>query len=297
MIARRLVLLAALLAGCAASSGGRRPDRDTYEIRLDRPPRLGAWESIKVSHSSRLGRVMRKGDQILNREEVIARVEYDGTVRAMQLDASGRTVRAEYQVRRLTLDEGSGPQEVLREGDVVLLDRGDKEAPLRLGGGALPPLAEKALKEFINTGSTHRSDDEIFGTQERQRVGASWPMNAAMAAADLGPTLTVRPEDLSGRTKLVAVGPSGGVDCMTLRGEMTARKVAMPSLPPEAVLDSSAVRADFVGVFPVEPTRARLLSELRMSGQFRLHVSANGQQVDVDLDMTKATLTEIAAPH
>jgi hypothetical protein len=135
----------------------------------------------------------------------------------------------------------SGPDEaeLLPKGSVVIAEAEGNDTKFSLKDGDLKPDASGLLELLFHLSSddARASDDELFGTKEKQAVGSEWPMNAKRAAEDYGAEdVKVDAADVSGTVKLDGVEKDGESERLKLSGRMTVKKLVptksrVPGLP------------------------------------------------------------------
>lgn len=93
----------------------------------------------------------------------------------------------------------------------------------------------------------------MFGAKELKSVGQRWSMNRSLAVKSLKDSGIVIPEDgLNGTVSLEAIDKIGKVDCLSLRGELTANGIAAGGMPDGVIIDTGSLTAVFRGCFPLD---------------------------------------------
>ncbi|MBA3699867.1 MAG: hypothetical protein H0W78_13545 [Planctomycetes bacterium] len=198
---------------------------------------------------------------------------YFAVVEVVAASALGTENQARITVNELTsmkrIDGRDGEKsDLLPAGTVIEAVWRDGSTHFTIAGE--PPAAALALvlSRLVHLESPAISLDEaIFGTDQRQQAGASWPVDAKAAAQDMtirmkSPT---KAEAISGSSKLVEVVPDG----LKITSELTAVGVQFP-LQPWMTISNSRLRFEGSGVFPIDhdrrPPRRSVLSVLTVTG-------------------------------
>ncbi len=163
------------------------------------------------------------------------------------------------------------------------------EGALTLQGGELTPDQRARLELVTNVHLSRRTDDDVFGTDEPQSVGESWPIHAEVAAEDLSriPMMTFTPEQLSGETTLVELAEVDGVPCQLLRSSMDGQGFELTNLPPGSTLRSADLEMRRAGAFPLDTSRQPLRSRTEMAMRMVIQLPAPNGAVAL---MTVGTL-------
>jgi hypothetical protein len=197
----------------------------TFAVRLHRPQRAGDRGILAASATTSLTTITEEGDQIVRREEEHREVDLKAALKVLRVSPAGESLDLELTVESLVMQTAQGRHELLAGGKVVSVARG-KDAVHYASPASLPPEAEKALDEVFSPHSSEVTDDDIFGIREPQALGAVWPVNAALAAKELGAFhLQIPPDGVSGDTHLVALAQVSGTTCLDVAGELFLRDV------------------------------------------------------------------------
>jgi hypothetical protein len=204
--------------------------------------------------------------------------DFEARAEVLDVDASGEPVRVALTVSKFTKSENGATSEVLKPGSVVLVD-GGAEDPVSLKSGKIGDDARKAFDVFY---SPHKpgsaTDDDVLGAKEPKTFGESWPINAKLASEDATKWgIEVSPEHLKGSTELVGKDKIGEVDCLSVRGELSASGVAIKNLPAGATVDDGAMQATFDGCVPITGTSYRKGVEMTFKARF----TSNASTIDV----------------
>jgi hypothetical protein len=247
-----------------------------YEIRMERPEKAGVKYELTASGSESEYMTMSDPNQVIKEGKSSISGELKGLVTILETDEMMRESKIKLTVSRcaITIDGKDYENNVLTKGTeiIALLDK-PKETFL-IDNKPVPEEIGKFLSLFFTTNSSVLTDDDVFGTKERKKVGDSWPVNSTLAAKDLtGFEMPVAPEDVKGSTKLEKLVDVDGIKCLYLRGKLQINNMT-PPLPPGFTIDLSNMTALFSGEFPVDTSIIPLSRMMTMTVTF----SGKGKQ-------------------
>ncbi|UJR84571.1 hypothetical protein [Sandaracinus amylolyticus] len=287
---RRLLTLvfACLLAACGSTAASTRADSAesdaTHPIRFARPVATGASWTEHVQMRSSQRESTRIGAQNVADELTTLAIDFEARFTAREVDARGRAIRLAIAVQRFVVDAGQGPVTPAIPGELIVTRVG--EGSIESVAGALDPQTIEWLGEVVHIEAPRDTgDDEIFGSREPQAIGASWGIDTALAARSLGAMgIEVRHDHIGGQTRLVERTRVGDVDCLVVRAELSARQLAVPSLPPNAQITRAEVRATMEAALPIDLARAvrRERTDLRMHIELSIPTEAGTATVRLE---------------
>src|SRR4051812_25695705 len=215
----RIAVLLLLLATAPA----RAADDEKYEIKLDRPDVVGDKFKIEAE-----GAMIRRAAMVLDdkrREEdpVGMGIKLEGTMEVLAATPKGKATKLSVTVESCVRVSGPDEKELLPKGAVIIAEADGNDTKFSLKDGELKPDASGLLELLfhLSADDARATDDELFGTKEKQSVGAAWPMNAKRAAEDYATEdVKVDPADVSGNVKLDAIDKLGDKERFKLSGRM-----------------------------------------------------------------------------
>ena len=229
-----------------------------FVVRMQRIQRPGDRGMVSIAVRTRRTTLTEEGDQIARREEESQDVELEAAEKVLRVDSTGEPLELEYTVEHLSVQTPAGRTEVLARGRVVIAERGREKVTFR-SGEALSPEAERALGQILSPRSGTASDDDLLGTGTPQTIGAIWPVNAAVAARELGDaSFPVPVEGVRGQTRLAGLAQVAGQTCLEITGELDARSPGIAGAPP----GSREVRMTYRRLLPVDTAAPELDSAL-----------------------------------
>jgi hypothetical protein len=178
-------------------------------------------------------------------------VDFESDVKALEVDKNGKPSKVSLTVDKCILKQGGTEKPLLAKGAVVIASLKDDETVYEIAGQPVDAETAEALDLVVVLGRNGASDDEVFGTKERKKVGDHWAMNAELAAKDLQDVMkgsTVKKEDVAGTVTLDKVVKVGTTDCLQISVEMTVNNETMPDME----VSQMKIHVHFLGLFPID---------------------------------------------
>jgi hypothetical protein len=276
-IASRLFL--ALLLPVSALSAA-----DDYVIRFTRPSKIGDRFRLDAKGTTRESERITVGGQVQTDEKDLS-VHLIAAATVLAVDSQSNATRIEYVIQTCEKTEGGKTEQVLAAGRKVIAesDAQGKTEFMVDGDPALDDIS-KALGVVISAHTPGSpTDDDIFGTTERKKVGDTWSINTPTAATYLSKAgLGVSADNLKGTVSLDAVKTVGGVKALSLTTHMSAEGMTM-ELPEFLQIEKSSMAGEFTSLVPVDPEAENLLpNKIKMT----IDVLLRGQKPDTGSSVT-----------
>ena len=282
---------------CAAGYGSARaaiaqqaappPDGGGYEVRLTRPQKVGQLYRISATtHQLQFVSIVGPDGADNRRDEFYGVLE--AGVRVLAVDARGQPTGLALSISKCA-KKVRDTEKVLVPRDTIVTAsvKGDKSI-FTIDGKPTDADTTMVLGMMVPLAGEHPTDDDIFGTRRRVKVGDQWPMNSDLAASDLArDSPGLRKDDVSGTVTLAAAGKAGDADVLEVAAEMTVRNVQPPA-PRGVTVEKAGIQTKFSGKYPVDP--ARLPIEMTHSENSR--VLAKAQAVAKATTVAVETTTE-----
>jgi hypothetical protein len=251
------------------------PAAEDFSIKFSRPSKVGERTLLTGTYQADEDTVVTVAGRE-NRQEKHAIYRFAVIHKVLAIGAKGNPSRVALAVQKLTREADGATTEVLKAGDVISVRLEGHEEVWELGGAALADELKEALDSIVEvTADDDPTDDDVFGTARRRRIGDSWPVDARLLADQLRRKgLPVTAKDVTGTATLAGTKSVQGVPCLDVRLNIELRdvKLPIPDLPAEVVMAPLTVRFTGVQVLPVNGVRNMLEANL----DFRLPLAANG---------------------
>jgi hypothetical protein len=198
-------------------------------------------------------------------EQRITSVDLAGIVEILRVGAGGIPTWIKIKVtdHRAMIGLPDGTTEAVPPGDTITGAWNGKRFEVTSEPGRLSRGAAALLSQVLSTvkheGSPGATDDDVFGTAARQRVGATWAFDKKVVAADLRRLgIAVDPGKIVGVSKLVSFAKVKGEPCLKIESNIRADKfealsAARGNLPPGLKLVQGSLHVAVTSTVPVIP--------------------------------------------
>jgi hypothetical protein len=256
-MSRIVTCLVALLftAGAFAAE-----EEKAYIVKLHRPDQKGAKFDITVAGAVRQQTQMRRGDEAGEPSDQLFGVELRGVVEINEVDERGNATRATYTVERCVKVVENEDKVIVPKGGVIVAEAGERDTTFTLKDGEPTDDQRQALDVVASLPRKNApTADDLFGTKEKQPVGATWPVNVDALVADAKTFgMTFDKDRTEGTVKLAGIERKDDIDFMRLTAETSVGGYAMEipkdwNLPPGMKFESGTIDISFDGLLPVDP--------------------------------------------
>jgi len=236
-----------------------------YEIRLHRAIATGAKYRITGSGQQfERMQIFAGGKQVDQKEEDI-RFDIETVATALTVDALGRPTQYTLAIEKFVVSPAGGDTVTLERGTVISGRLEGQRVILAIGDAPLGGLAAKVIEWMFPVPTSSGTDDDVFGTRERKKVGDRWPIDARAAAHHLGASLKAEIDSnlIKGETALVRAGRTAVGDVITIAGTFSLDGFSMP-LPDGVKIVKGRTMASYEGQLPVDARRPPLRTTMKM---------------------------------
>ena len=232
------MLQALLVAFLAASAGARvAAEEQGYVIKFDRSAKVGERFHVKMTTAIKHERTATLAGKPLPPQEQVTAIELEAQAVTEELDKRGLARSISYAVRRCLIVEGGEERPLLAEGTVLVAEgaRDGTKFTLR-GGGKLTEQQDAALRLLIHMSHEDAASvDEMLGTEQRQKPGASWKMNVDKVVENAAHNnWIIEPKDFEGTVRFVGVEKADGRECVKLTSESRTKRLHLKKRPQNA---------------------------------------------------------------
>ena len=227
-----------------------------YAIKMHQPLKVGQRYKFTAVASEYSENSMSSEQRVLKNQKEELSLEMESEATVLAADAKGRPTKESHTIVKLL--QGAGKEPMLAAGTKVIASRTGSKAVFEIGGKPTTGVVAKALDLAVSITSGGPTDDEIFGTTERKKVGDRWPMNESLALKDANEkvaTAGLSVASVKGTTTLQKVTTDGGVEVIHLLANMTATLSPAAAKGPLTSVDST-MTATFTGAFPTDITKS-----------------------------------------
>ena len=300
----RPLVLTALLTLCVvpvarADDAAPADEKKEYEVKIARKIEVGTKYALTADGALLRQVSLSAGGETKQQPDDGFGIHLEGTVEVLALDSIGEEAKVACTVEKCTRITSKGETDIVPKGQVIIAEGKGKDTVFSLkDGGELPKEATEALDLAISLDSGDEyTDDEMFGTKERQKVGGSWPVEREKVAKDAKRVgVVVKPEDVEGSFKLDGLEKVGEVECLKISGGLKMKKLSRKDdeddgLPEGFSVESGSMDAKYGGLFPVDPALGSLSESASMTFVTKVRGKGgadNRQEVTVESKVQRA---------
>jgi hypothetical protein len=221
--------------------------------------------------------------KVVKSEKTEFTAAYDAEETTLAVEEKGRSSKISIKIAKLTRTERGRTEDVLPKDTVIMASKAEKKTEFEIDGQAVDRPVAQLLGLFISVAASNPeesdpTEDEIFGTKERKKVGDSWPINSKLIEESLNADGEGKAEKLVGTTKLVSVEHGASGDVAKITAEVSGKFT--PPFPEEIVVDKTQLKFEFSGDFPLDSDQLRLTDTSSMTMKFFAHSDGpEGQKV------------------
>jgi hypothetical protein len=270
----------------------------TYDVVLARPTKAGATHRIVASGYESEKTIVTAGDQVVQQKEDEVSVELTASVTVLEVNERARPTKASLTIETSTATRGTTSGTLLPRGTVVVVSVKDNKDVYMVGDSPAADDVAKALSAVFTLPKSKESDDDIFGTREKKRVGDTWPINAELAATSLKDVgLRVNKDDVEGSVALKGVVKVGQEECLDIQAWLDIKAFDL-QLPDGFNVVEGRLQAKFAGKLPTNKTLGRVEDNEQMTMTLKAtgKPDANGPEVTINVSNVKRTSTRLTYP-
>lgn len=219
-----------------------------YKVLLNRPQKVGQEYTVHATgHAKQSATFALPGEPPQNHVEEFG-IELDATVKVLAVDdPAGEPAKLQYTIARCLKDR----QPLLPPGAVITAENKQGNTTFLKDGAAVDLVTARALEVVIETHQPGTpSNNVMFGTDQPQPLGGTWPIDAGAAAISASRSgVPVTSDQLTGQARLVAVQIIDGNPVLQIEATMNVANITLP----QKRVQSGSIAGKFSGLFPVDP--------------------------------------------
>jgi len=276
-----------LIAGVGVAA--QQPAQQDYQIKLHRHSVAGRTYRFVASAAQSQTTVMTVDAQTGPSEDVAIAADLTGQLTTLAVTAHGKDAKVSLVIEQSKCAADGVTSPLLPPGTTVVAVRDGETTMYSVNDAPVNPRAARCLRIALPLNTDGKAtDDDIFGTRARQKVGSAWPMNSTLAAEDLlaGSGLMVAPRDVSGSTRLTELTSFNDRPALRIDGEMALKNVSVP-LPAGVTVRLGQFRAALSAVLPVDPARTDGQMSMKMAGRIECDGAVKGHVMRLIMTMTQ----------
>jgi hypothetical protein len=231
----------------------------------------------------------------LRQEKKELSVEMDAVSTVLAVGPKGKPTSLSLQIQKLTKMDAGIQKDLLPRDTVVTASRAGKKTSFEMNGQAVEPDVAQALELVITVGNPELedTDDDLFGTRERKRVGDSWDANQAAVAKLLmsDPRMTVK--DIIGKATLKELIKDASGQRLLVAFEVTGKTV--PANPAPGASQGGTIVMKGTAEFPLDTSlpRVKETAEMNLSARMTGKQNPNGPEVERRMTLKRSNTANI----
>jgi hypothetical protein len=226
-----------------------------YAVKLDLPMKVGDKFDLVAGGSKKQTVTTTVADKQPHVDSETFDYQMSGVLEALAVDGKGQATKVRLTVGKVTRTDAGKTMDIVPAGTVVQIEsNGGGITITTTPSNVVIPIEGVAVFEaadLVTNGSA--DDDSILGTSSRQKVGASWDMNAEAGTKDMKAAMGIEATGMKGKMTLNKVSKVGGVDCLEIGQTISCTITAMPGIPPRAKIDKSEFNVTGLIIVPANP--------------------------------------------
>lgn len=235
-----------LLIGSAAAD-------ETYPIKLARPSKNGDKYSAIIVGTEKSRVTYFSGRDIVQEDKQDYRVEIDGDFETTSVDRNGSETGFKCTIKRCVRIDGKRETVLIEPGRTIMAHDQSGETKLRFDDGR--ELDKDVCEPLLLVLSTQKdgaaTDDQLFGTEQHQKVGATWEPDIDKLLDEID-EFEIEPEEgESGTVKLVSVAERDGVQCVHVQADIRVPHFA-GTAPEELEIQKGNMRITIAVLVPLD---------------------------------------------
>jgi hypothetical protein len=219
-----------------------------YEIRLHRPEPVGSKTRVTGSGRDVQQMSVWSAKRKAREDASDVTIDFEYVRKVVVVSPKGVPTHVLLQFERLKTTKGKTTRDVLpRNAEVLAFNSGNKPS-FHMNGVAVKPEVAHMLTLIAPVSTGDFTNDELFGTQDRKRVGDSWDVNGR-AWSQMMTYHNGKVRDIKGRVTLKEVLKHAADSRLSLALEMAGTMETGPgAFPPLAAMTYKATME-----VPIEP--------------------------------------------
>lgn len=270
-----------------------------YMVALMRPAETGDTYLMQATcrQTERIKRI--RDGQEEGQKNIEYYLELEADVRILEVDTTGYVTKFSLSKINFIETQDEDKTTLIPKDSNVMGYIDDTGMEFTINGNPVSPEIFQLLAAVIQLGKGGRwSDDEIFDSEELQKVGDAWKINSAVAAKHLAKTgINVQMDAITGTATLEEVTKIEDAPCLKVQGEMHIEEMSTPSIP-DFEIETAEMHIAYAATFPVDITKGRFYEsqEMRMTCSMRGKPDTNLSGVIVQSTAERTLTTKMTYP-
>ena len=240
-------------------------------------------KSIQTTVSSQ-GKIQEQGASF--------KVQLEGTVTVLEIDNLKRPIKTSLLVSKFigTMNGEVNEREILSKDTRIIAQLRNGKQEFLINGNVASSEITEILCLLMALPTTQATDDDIFGTKERKKIGDSWALDSAKGAIDCAAKgMTVTAENIKGSTKIEKMVGVDGTKCLQINANIEMNN-CVPPLPAGMTIKGSNMSATFSGEFPIDVSLPALSEDatVKSSLEAKAKPSPDAPEITLSMNMSES---------
>jgi hypothetical protein len=268
-----------ILIGCGITFAA---DDAPVPIQLFRAEKVGALTNGEIVIDRATTTITTDPNGVATKKTDVKHWEMAGRVEALEVAGKGYTTRSLLTLKKLV---DANAAELLPAGTEIEITRGNTVSFARADKGQIPPAALEGLREIFTPRDPDRpTEDEVLGTKEPQKPGASWDIHPDALIRAMA-KINVDEKNVSGKSTLKAVETRGDTKVLHIQTQYQCTDVTPKDQPPAQVVEPYKVEYEADIYLPADPAQTVVENRIRTHVQMQITTS-DGSKIAVDQEAT-----------
>lgn len=239
---------------------------EDYAIKFDHPMKIGDKYTVSGSATEDLSKTISNDGKVIRDQKSNSKVAITADLTVLKVNKRGRPTAVKGLILNMNVEHDGRASASLPKKSVVDISVVGKKQICRMKGKKLPPVTSQPLNSVIKLAKFDSTDDDVFGTKKRIKVGEQWDVNKQRMITDMATTgLQLTPENIEGYAKLLKTTKVDDNECILVETEFELNKLSSPRLPPTLKIKKADMKVKSLTTLPIDDATPQLASDDTMT--------------------------------
>jgi hypothetical protein len=240
-----------------------------YDIRLSHGTKTGDKYRVFVTANQSEKMTALVGNAAVRNASDEFAIELIASITTLAVNERGRETKSAIRIEKGLITEHGETKGLIPTGAFVIASLEGSRIVFTIDDAPVDPMTAKALGMALSSSGGGPTDDEVFGTSEKKKVGDSWPINGDLIAKSLFErhNISTSKEDIHGAATLEGIVKGGPQEYLVVSVLLDIGMFSVP-LPNGFRVRDAEMRGAFSGKFPINQVRKPFGTATQMTGWF-----------------------------